>query len=82
MRTTNVFARVHSLAEEHGNEHNLSGAEGHHISSFKEVTQAIILQYLLVKAFRSSRDGMTSADQVIQLVNHRVLEEQHSKANL
>jgi len=76
MSSMNVFAPILSPAEEHGNEHELSGAKVVHVSSTEEVAQAIILQNSPVKAFRSSRDGVTSTDQVIQLVNHRVLTEQ------
>jgi hypothetical protein len=62
MRAMNLFACVHSTAEEHGNEHNLPGAEVRHVSLLKEVAKAIILQNLLVEPFRGSLDNLMSAD--------------------
>ena len=63
MGVMNIFASVHASAQEHGNEHDLPGAEVRHVSFFKEVTEAIILENSLIKAFRSSLNSLTSADQ-------------------
>jgi hypothetical protein len=64
MGVRNTFPCIHSSAEEHGNEHSLSGPEVCHVNSLKEIAQAIIMQDLVVKEFSSSLDGATSPDQV------------------
>jgi hypothetical protein len=64
MSVTNAFPCIHAAAEEHGNQHNLPGPEVRHVSSFKEMAQAIILQDFVVEEFRSSLNSATSPDQV------------------
>lgn len=62
----NTHARIHdSPSEEHGNEQTLPRAEMRHISSFKEVPEALVFQNFLVEGFRGSPDGAPSTDQVI-----------------
>ena len=63
MGVSNTFPGIHSSAEEHGNEHGLSGPEVCHVNSLKEMAQAIIMQNLVVEEFSSSRDDATSPDQ-------------------
>lgn len=65
MRNMNVFAGVHSSAEEHGKEHNLPGAKVRHVSFCEEPAEVIILQNLVIEAFRRSLDCLMSADQFI-----------------
>jgi hypothetical protein len=60
----NISSCIHSSAEEHGNEHSLSGPEVCHVSSLKEIAQAIIIQNPVVEEFSSGLDGATSPDQV------------------
>src|SRR5271169_2244238 len=73
MGVMNIFAGIHSSAEEHGNEHNLPGPEVRHVCSFKETAQLIILQEFAIEKFRSSIDGATSPDQFIEVFSHGVL---------
>ena len=60
MRDMDVFAGVHSSAEEHGNDHSLPGAKVGHISFDEELAEVIILQNLVVEAFRCSLDCLMS----------------------
>jgi len=60
MGVMNTFPCIHSSAEEHGNEHSLSGPEVCHVNSLKEMAQAIIMQDLVVEEFSSSLDGAPS----------------------
>src|SRR5271167_1720934 len=64
MGVMNIFAGIHSSAEEHGNEHNLPGPDVPHVYSFKEMAQIIILQNFAIEDFRSSLDSATSSDQL------------------
>src|ERR1039458_9630153 len=73
MGVMNVFAGIHSSAEEHGNEHNLPGPEVRHVYSFKERAQIIILQNFAIEEFRSSLDSATSTDQFKEVFSHCVL---------
>jgi hypothetical protein len=65
MGDVNIFAGVHSSAEQHGNEHQLPGAEVRHVSLSKEVAEVTILQNLLAEDFRSGVDHLMSANQFI-----------------
>ena len=65
MGVMHILPCIHSSAEEHGNEHNLPGPEVRHVSSLKELAQAIILQDLVVEHFSSGLDSATSPDQLI-----------------
>jgi hypothetical protein len=47
MGVMNIFAGIHSSAEEHGNEHNLPGPDVPHVYSFKKKARIIIVKTLL-----------------------------------
>jgi hypothetical protein len=64
MGVMNTLPCIHSSAEEHGNEHSLSGPEVCNVNALKEMAQAIIMQDLVIEEFSSSLDGGTSPDQV------------------
>jgi hypothetical protein len=74
MRGMNIFACIHdSSAQKHGDEHALQGAEVRHIGASKEVAEAFIRQDFVVEGFGGSPDGAASPDEVIQLINQRIL---------
>jgi hypothetical protein len=61
----NVLARIYPSTEEHGDEHNLPGAEMRHVSLRKEAAESFVLENFLIETLGRGLDGLLSADQVI-----------------
>lgn len=73
MGVVHIFPRIHSSAEEHGNEHSLPRPEVRHVNALKEMTQVVIMQDLVIEEGSRSLDSLPSPDQLKQVFNHDFL---------
>src|SRR5271165_3337058 len=65
VRGADLLARVDTPAEEHGNQHDLAGAQRRHVRLRKEMAEGVVFENSFIEAFGRSFDGGLSADQFV-----------------